>query len=109
MVLEERIRFSRHVLTTSIRLKCLDMFTQLIFQFCLKFNEVVQDIEPLMHQVNISKPKVIINNVNVMKYSYLPRAWILKVSHMLVCTNFKHSLILYSLMVKDPLVILPSI
>ena len=67
MLLEERIELSRHVLSTSIRLKSLDTFNQLFFRFCLKFNEFIQDIGLSMHKVNISKPGVIIRNIK--KYS----------------------------------------
>ena len=64
MLLDERIELRRHVLSISIRSKCLDTFTQLVFRLYLKFNEFVQGIELPMHQVNISKPGVIIHKCN---------------------------------------------
>ena len=49
MLLKEKIEVSRDVLTISIRLKCLDTFTQLVFLFRLKFNEFVKSIKLSMH------------------------------------------------------------
>ena len=60
MLLEERIKLIRHVITTSIKLKCLDTFTQLVFRFCLKCNEFVQGIILSTDWENISEPRVLL-------------------------------------------------
>ena len=107
ILLEERIELSRHVISTLIKSKCLDTFTQLVFRFRLKFNEFVQGIKLPMHQVNISKPGVIICECDEILIPF--PCMDIKGSHTSVHINSKHSLALYHLVLKDFLVILPSI
>ena len=107
MLIEEKIKLSRHVLTTLIISKCLNTFTKLVFYFCLKFNKFVQGIELPMHQINISEPRIIICKCDEV---LIPSPCMdNERSAHINSTNSKHSMALNPLVVKSHLVISLSI
>lgn len=65
ILLKKRIKLTKHVFNTSIRLKYLDMFIQLIFQFHLEFMKFILRHWISYALVNICKSRVIISKCDV--------------------------------------------